>query len=132
MATRGPPKPCSIPQAMGDISMSESKVIGATIRRLRKERGLSQHDLAAAIGWERGTIAPIEAGHSLPGRELVQALAQFFQTSADTILGRAGQHQPASAQTDDEAEVLTLFREADQRGKAAVLATLRAVTNSGN
>ena len=91
---------------------------------------MSQAELAAAIGWERGTIAAVETGHDHPGRELVAALATFFRTSTDHILGRDGQQQPAAVQTDEEAELLARFREASPEGRSALLVTARAVTKS--
>lgn len=103
---------------------------GNIIRTLRRQRRLSQVELAAAIGWGRGTIAAIEKGHDKPGADLVQALATFFATTTDHILGREGQKQPAAAQTDDEAELLARYREASNEGKVAVLMSLRALTNS--
>jgi transcriptional regulator with XRE-family HTH domain len=110
------------------LSMSNENMI----RTLRKARGLTQTALAAEIGWERGTIAAIEAGHDKPGADLVRALADFFGTTADAIMGRSGEATPAAAQSDAEAELLRLFRAAPDTGKAAVLATLRAVTHSQN
>ncbi len=91
---------------------------------------MSQAALAAAIGWERGTIAAVENGHDRPGTELVQALATFFGTTTDQILGREGAKQPAAAQTDDEAELLARFREASADAKAATLMSLRAMTKA--
>lgn len=101
---------------------------GPIIRELRKARGLSQAALAAAIGWERGTIAAIEAGHDRPGAELVEALATFFQVTTDHILGRQGVIQPAAAQNEEEAELLSRFRDATPEAQAAILLALRAMT----
>lgn len=106
--------------------------IGSVIKTLRKQRGLTQIDLAAAIGWERSTIAAVERGHDKPGRDLVDALASFFDTTADHILNRAGKPEPKAAQTEAEAELLKMFREASDTGKVAILATLRALTHSGH
>lgn len=100
------------------------------LRTLRKQHGLTQAALAAAIGWERGTIAAVERGHDRPGTELVQALATFFNTSTDHILGRQGEAQPAAAQTDEEAELLARFREASEEARAATLMSIRAMTKA--
>lgn len=104
--------------------------IASRIKSLRSDRGLTQHALAAALGWERGTIATIETGKDRPGAELVTALADYFGTTTDYILGRTGLAEPAAAQTEEEAEVLRLFRSTKPEGRLAVVATLRAVTNS--
>jgi transcriptional regulator with XRE-family HTH domain len=116
--------------AGGDLADISGMKPAETIRTLRKERNLSQSALAAAIGWERGTIAAIEAGHDRPGAELIEALATFFQVSTDRILGREGAHQPAAAQTDAEAELLARFRDASPSAQSAILATIREITRS--
>jgi DNA-binding XRE family transcriptional regulator len=79
--------------AAADFGTDTKMNAGEVIRTLRKARGISQSALAAEIGWERGTIAAVEAGHDRPGAELVEALATFFQTSTDHILGRDGTRQ---------------------------------------
>ena len=106
--------------------------IAEAIKALRARRGMSQVQLAAELGWARGTIAAIEAGHARPGAELVEALATFFQVSTDTILGRQGNPTLAQATSDEEAELLSRFREAPANVKAALLAAARAMTNSSN
>ena len=129
---------CAIPFVGGagtrspNLWQRPSMSVGNTIRTLRKGRGLTQSALAAALGWERGTIAAVETGADQPGRELVTALAAFFQVSADTILGRDGAPQPAKAETEAEAELLQMFRAAPPDGKAAVLTTLRVLVKSSN
>lgn len=116
----------------GDGQSMTDQFVGDVIRTLRKARGMTQSDLAAALGWERGTIAAVERGHDKPGRDLVEALASFFDTTADHILNRQGKPEPKSAQTEAEAELLRMFREANDTGKVAILATLRALTHSGH
>jgi transcriptional regulator with XRE-family HTH domain len=125
MVVLGAPTPGARERAF-IVAMKNANII----RTLRRERGLSQAALAAAIGWERGTIAAVENGHDRPGTELVQALATFFGTTTDQILGREGAKQPAAAQTDEEAELLARFREASADAKAATLMSLRAMTRS--
>jgi putative transcriptional regulator len=101
---------------------------GHIIRSLRKARGLTQSEVAAAIGWERGTIAAIERGHDQPGAELVMALATYFQTTTDHILNRQGAKTPATAQNEAEAEMLARFRDAGDESQKAILAVLRSMT----
>jgi transcriptional regulator with XRE-family HTH domain len=104
--------------------------LGRTVAQLRKERRLTQAQLADALGWERGTIATVEAGHDRPGRELVEALAVFFKVTTDKLLGVQGEAQAAAAQSEDEAELLVRYRRADTAGKVALITTARAVTTA--
>lgn len=46
-------------------SKSVSKSIGANIRKMRLEKGLSQDDLAAALYVTRQTVSNYETGRSL-------------------------------------------------------------------
>jgi hypothetical protein len=58
----------------------------------------------------------------------VQALATFFSTTTDHILGRDGVKTPNRAVTDEEAELLARFREAGGDAQQAILSVARAVT----
>jgi len=106
--------------------------IGKTVRALRRNLGLSQAELAAALDRGRSTIASIESGNDMPGRELVEALAQFFGVSVDVIMDRRGVPQPARAESEAEAELLTLYREANASVQSAVRTMLRAATKAEN
>lgn len=56
-----------------------------TVRDLRTERGLSQGELAAAMGVSRQTINSIETGRYLPSLPLAIALARFFKTTVEEV-----------------------------------------------
>lgn len=69
-----PPSPDSI--CAGDPADAAS--IGLRIRELRKSRGMTQAQLATAIGVSRGSIGMIETGHDLPGRDALWRMSRFF------------------------------------------------------
>lgn len=48
------------------------------LRRLRQAQGLSQEELAEAIGVDRTTIAKLEAGGRRPRRKTARVLAQVL------------------------------------------------------
>ena len=54
---------------------------------LRKDRGLSQEDLARIINKTRSAVAGYEAEDKEPPLELVCALAKFFDVTTDYLLG---------------------------------------------
>ncbi len=56
-----------------------------TVRALRTQRGLSQGDLAGAMGVSRQTINSIETGRYLPSLPLAIALARFFETTVEEV-----------------------------------------------
>lgn len=59
------------------------------IRAFRKERGLTQEQLAQALGVTAGAVYKWEAELSSPDLSLLVALADFFDTSVDVLLGYA-------------------------------------------
>ena len=56
-----------------------------TVRALRTHRGLSQGELATAMGVSRQTINSIETGKYLPSLPLAIGLARFFETTVEEI-----------------------------------------------
>jgi putative transcriptional regulator len=55
------------------------------VRELRTERGLSQGQLASAMGVSRQTINSIEQGRYTPSLPLAIALARFFETTVEDM-----------------------------------------------
>ncbi len=55
------------------------------IRALRTERGLSQADLAAAMGVSRQTIISIETERYTPSLPLAMSVARYFETTVEEI-----------------------------------------------
>jgi putative transcriptional regulator len=56
-----------------------------TVKELRSQIGLSQADLAGAMGVSRQTINSIETGRYLPSLPLAMALARFFESTIEEI-----------------------------------------------
>jgi transcriptional regulator with XRE-family HTH domain len=61
--------------------------IGNRLRRLRKQQGLSQADLAAYLHISRMTYTQYETDHREPGLQVLMALAEYYQVSVDYLLG---------------------------------------------
>jgi transcriptional regulator with XRE-family HTH domain len=55
-----------------------------SVRRLRKERGWTQRDLAAKAGTTQYTISEIELGHRDPHPTTLRKLAQALDISGAT------------------------------------------------
>ncbi len=53
------------------------------VRERRVEQGLSQADLAAALGVSRQTVISIEGGRYLPSLPLAFRIARFFHQPVD-------------------------------------------------
>ena len=61
--------------------------LAENIRAFRKERGLTQEQLAEVLGVTTGAVHKWEARLSVPDVELIVKMADFFDTSVDVLLG---------------------------------------------
>lgn len=64
-----------------------SMQLSDNIRSFRKERSLTQEQLAEALGVTDGAVYKWEAGLSTPDIRLIMELADLFDTSVDVLLG---------------------------------------------
>ncbi|MBQ9991705.1 MAG: helix-turn-helix transcriptional regulator [Lachnospiraceae bacterium] len=55
------------------------------IEELRKNRGIKQEDLAAALGVSRQTIGSLENGRYNPSIQLAFKLSRYFELSIEDI-----------------------------------------------
>ena len=76
-------------------SVYEGETLGQFIRRLRKQRGLTQEELAQAVGITKAYICIIERGE-VTGRDVsvsptkLDAIAKALHVPAEEIFNRAG------------------------------------------
>ena len=61
--------------------------LSSNIRSLRKEKGLTQEQLAEVFGVTVGAVHKWEAGLSTPELTLMMEIADFFDVSLDTLVG---------------------------------------------
>ena len=61
--------------------------LAQNIRTFRKQRALTQEQLAEVLGVTVGAVYKWEAGLSLPELTMLMELAAFFDTSVDVLLG---------------------------------------------
>ena len=61
--------------------------LAENIRAFRKARRLTQEQLAEVLGVTTGAVYKWESGLSVPELNLIVELADFFDTSVDTLLG---------------------------------------------
>lgn len=64
---------------MSDINL------GGTIRELRKQRGITQETLAAALSVTPQAVSKWESGVSFPDMNMVPLIAGYFEVSLDTL-----------------------------------------------
>ena len=104
------------------IGTTEVAAIGSRLRRLRKERGLTQADLARQIGIQQSDLSRMEMGeYRVSLDNLFKILAVFDLDLADFFGEQQAtaeqEKQPLSRQ---DMKVLHLLRELSPEGRAEV------------
>lgn len=61
-------------------------LIGEKIYKLRKEKGITQEQLANALGVSAAAVSKWETGNTYPDITLLPSLARYFDTSIDELL----------------------------------------------
>lgn len=73
--------------------------------RLRKEKGLSQLQLAEEINVSRQAISRWEVGLAVPSREKLRALSELYNVSVDYLLSdKAGENMKEVSEPENEAK----------------------------
>ena len=62
-------------------------MLAENIKTVRKQRGLTQEELAARLNVVRQTVSKWEKGLSVPDAELLKKLAEILETDVSTLLG---------------------------------------------
>lgn len=69
---------------------------GRIIKNLRNEKRLSQRELAKILHVSQQTVTSWEIGRSDPSSSALEALSDYFNVSADYLLGKTKAKNPES------------------------------------
>jgi transcriptional regulator with XRE-family HTH domain len=72
-----------------DLEVFHLTTFGQRLRDLREKRGLAQKEVGALLDVTISTIGKYESGERTPAPDAIVKLADFFQVSADYLLGRS-------------------------------------------
>ena len=100
------------------------------IKELRKEKGISQEELANAINVKNYTIGNWERDRAEPSIEAIMQMADYFEVSTDYILGRSneiGQVQTNANLEQDEVQLLDLYRQMNFQDKNQLIGFAKAL-----
>lgn len=75
---------------------------GKTILELRKQKNITQEDLAAQLGVTAAAVSKWENNYTLPDILMLCALADFFEVTTDKLLGRVTQWKYAVIATTSQ------------------------------
>lgn len=73
--------------------------IGKIILTKRREKGLTQEDLASYMGVSKASVSKWETGQSYPDITLLPQLGAYFNISIDDLMGYSPQLTPAAIKT---------------------------------
>ena len=63
-------------------------ILGYRLKRLRKEKRMSQSDLGKILGVTKVSISGYETGNRVPSMQILDKIIEYFNISADYIMGR--------------------------------------------
>ena len=69
------------------------KVFGSNLKRMRKQKRISQQRFAESVGVSQRTVSHYERGESQPALECLCRIADSLETSVDELLGRTPQQR---------------------------------------
>lgn len=75
--------------------MTKNLKFGMRLRELREEAGLSMLQLADAIGVSDASVCKWENGLAEPKASYIMRLAEYFDCSADYLIGNDGEYRPS-------------------------------------
>ena len=94
--------------------------LGSRLRGLRQQRNLSGRALATYLGISNAHVSDMENGKTNPSSSLIVRLAEYFNCSADYLLGLTDDPSPAgqSSEIQQLYNRLSAARQADLLGMA--------------
>lgn len=102
--------------------------IGSRIRRVRKEKKLTQAQLASMVGISQSTLAELESGESkMPSSETLMGLAKQLGISQAWIM--TGKDGEIEALSDEDHAFLTLAKGLRAEQRRAVYELMRSMTD---
>ena len=99
------------------------------VKKLRREKNMSQAQLAEVLGVGLSTVASWETGARFPSREALYALADLFNVDMDYLRGKTSLRQQVHidsdgammvALNDKELELILQYRKARDEDKQMV------------
>ena len=82
------------------------------LKEMRTEKGITQVQLASALGLSKGTIAMWETGKREPNFEMLNTLSDYFDRRIDYILGES-EDKSSPKMTEEEIEQLGVWAAED-------------------
>jgi transcriptional regulator with XRE-family HTH domain len=105
--------------------MSTPQDIGARIRAQRRDRGLTQDELAHHIGVSRSAVAQWETGRTGQITGNLSRIAGALEVGVEYLVYGDDKRAAAEVRQGDELALLRLYRECDPEDRQMLLRTAR-------
>lgn len=116
----------ALPRLGKYITPVDEKTIGSRLRQIRKQRGMTQVDLAEKVGIRQVLVSQYELGQVRVHSALLAAFAKALRTSADEILGLKKSRENGLIQDRRFLRRLEKIDRLPRRKKDALLTTIDA------
>jgi transcriptional regulator with XRE-family HTH domain len=104
--------------------------LASRLRTLREHANLGQADVAAELDVSIPTVSEWESGKTAPSLRRIPVLAKLYGVTADYLLIGRPLPIPDLDPQSEVASLVTLFQDADEQVKRAVMTLLRAASRS--
>ena len=99
--------------------------IGRSIRKLRESRDLTQEELGRIAGVSSMAVSQWENGRAVPRMGAIQRMADYFNIPKSEIMGDERGEVAYENMSQDEHELLALYRSMSSDMKRTLLETAR-------
>lgn len=111
--------------------MEQHTEIGQRIQAARRERGMTQDALAAAVGVSRSAVAQWETGRSGQLTTHLAAIARALGVGVEFLMQGTDKRAPMQAADGQELALLRLYRECAPEDRQVLLMTARRLARLG-
>ena len=88
--------------------------IADRIKQLRKKKGVSQSQLAEAIGVKKNTVSTWERGTRKPDFAALQLLSEYFEISLEYLLGTSDEEETRFKPSQEDLDFYAFSEKADE------------------
>lgn len=71
------------------MDTQKTEKFGTNLKHLRKQKGITQQEIANEINTSRSCISNYESGNRQPDNQTIKLIADFFDVSVDYLFGRS-------------------------------------------
>jgi transcriptional regulator with XRE-family HTH domain len=108
----------------------ERRTLGYRLRQQRDSYGLTQNEVALAVGMSPSAITQFERNKLTPTKSTLEALARFYHVAVPYLLHGTKTPDQVEPRTPEEVEALALLRRAPPKMHRALLNVMRVQIES--